>query len=248
MPFRKKAPTRSSIPKLQRQIDDIRAGRTSSLNLSTFEIDDNLSEIPDEIRELEGLRVLVVGENEINRLPSWLGDLPHLEQIDASDNPIMTLPYLPDIRWGINAETIERHGDKLDPAKIYAISIQNTTTMQATQNVFDLGRSGVLRLSNLSIGRTGIPRAESYESAKADWSILHLFESQLDEFLESQPYLSSLNIFGCPLGRVPEPIRGLQDLSVLGLTGTWPETIPDWLFEAPALTSLSLGCNGLVDL
>ena len=98
MPFRKKAPARSSISKLQSQIDEIRAGRASWLDLSDYTLDERLTELPDEIRGLEGLRRLYIGENEIYILPPWLGDLPDLEEIDTSDHPMTARQQLPHIR------------------------------------------------------------------------------------------------------------------------------------------------------
>ena len=249
MPSRKKAPTRSPIPELQSQIDDIRVGRASLLDLSADAVGERLSAIPHEIRGLAGLRTLALGDNDIVELPSWLGDLPDLEEVDLSSHSMEALPSLRSgIRFGVTAETISNCGDKLDLAQVYAVSIEPRTSAGAAQRVFDLGRSDALRLSKLLIKRTGIPRGENRESARINWPLFDLLNSRIENFLESQPSLSSLNLFGFPLGRVPEPIRELQNLTEIILTGAWPEAIPDWLFEAPALISLWLGCNGLTDL
>ncbi len=120
MPSGEGARTRSSIPRLQSQIDAIHAGRTSSLDLSDSALGERLTEVPDEIRGLEGLRTLVVGYSAIDRLPSWIGDLPHIEEIDTSHHPIAALPYRPNIRWSIHAETLILCSDALDPAQVYA--------------------------------------------------------------------------------------------------------------------------------
>jgi hypothetical protein len=248
VPFRRRAPTRPSVTKLLRsQIYEVRAGRASSLDLSRRRVGLRLTEVPDEIRELEGLRTLVIGDNNIDRLPSWLVDLPHLEEIDTLAHPMAELPALPDIRWAVDAETVIRCGDTLDPAKVYAISIDDHTSSQAIGEIFDLGRRKALRLSKLLIG-TFVTTETSREPAKARWPLFSFFDSQIDEFLESQHGLSLLSLLGCPLGRIPEPIRGLRALTDLTLSGVWPRTIPDWLFEAPALTYLDLGFNGLTDL
>jgi hypothetical protein len=127
------AHARSSIPRLQSQIDAIHAGRTSSLDLSDSALGERLTEVPDEIRGLEGLRTLVVGYSAIDRLPSWIGDLPHIEEIDTSHHPIAALPYRPNIRWSIHAETLILCSDALDPAQVYAISIRPETSSQAVR-------------------------------------------------------------------------------------------------------------------
>ena len=157
------------------------------------------------------------------------------------------LPDLPDILWGVDAETIIRFADELDPANVYAVSIENRTSRQAIAKVFDLDRSKAFKLSTLEIGYS-ITHGVSRESAKAEWPLLSLLDSKIDEFLESQRDLSRLSLVSFPIGRIPDPIHGLHALTSLILGAVWPETIPDWLFEAPALTYLYLGFNSLTDL
>lgn len=244
MPFRKKAPARSPLPwGLQNQIDAVRAGRESSIHL--FEV--GLTEVPDEIRGLRGLRTLTVGD-QIKTLPSWLGDLPHLEKIDISTHPMTALPALPNIRWGIDVEAIIRCGDTLDPSKVYYICIEPDTSMRAMLRAFELSRSGMLRLSRLSITRRQIIRDASRQATEAEWPILNWLKANIDEFLEAQKNLSYLSLWGCPLGRVPEATCTLQALTDLVMARIWAETYPDRLFEAPNLTRLGLPFNDLADL
>jgi hypothetical protein len=137
VPFRKKALTSSSLPeRLQRQIDAVRAGRASSIALD----DSGLTEVPDEIRELEGLKFLDVAADGIKTLPPWLGDLPSLEKINTVYHPMSAIPALPNIQWAINAETIIRCDETLDPAKIYWLSIKPQASIQAV-----LKRSNLLK-------------------------------------------------------------------------------------------------------
>ena len=232
MPDKNETQARSSIPALQRQIDDIRAGRASSLNLAYHIIHERLTQVPHEIRGLEGLRKLDLGNNQIDTLPPWLGDLPHLEKISTLGRPMLALPLLPNIQWGVEAETIIRCSNELDPANVYAIAIRPGTSSKAMREVFDLGRRRTLRLSKLLIERT-ITSNEIRASAEAKWTHLDLLNSQVDEFLESQPSLSWLALFGYPLGRIPEAIRELQALKSLCLVRIQSETFPDWLFERP---------------
>jgi GTPase SAR1 family protein len=80
---------------------------------------------------------------------------------------------------------------------------------------------------------------------KRKWPFFDIINSQLDEFLEAQQELRHLVLFGCPIGRIPEPIRRMRALTRIMLTGVWPAAIPDWLFEAPELMSVNLGFNDL---
>jgi Leucine-rich repeat (LRR) protein len=242
VPFRKKAPARPLSERLKREIDEVRAGRASSITLKG-----RLTKVPDEIRELEGLRSLVVDSGEIETLPSWLADLPHLEVIDISSHPMAALPDLPNVQWSVDAETIIRCDDTLNPAKICAICITPDTSSQAARRTFDLARSSMLSVSGLSIGNY-VWNSESRQSIEARWPALDRIKSNIEKFLESQRDLFFLHIWGCPLGRVPEAIRTLQHLTDLALVHLWPETYPDWLFEVPALTKLSFRYSGLTDL
>lgn len=157
------------------------------------------------------------------------------------------LPDLPGIRWGVDAETVIQCGAQLDLAKVDAISIEGQTSSQAIRRVFDLGRSRALRLSGLLISNV-ITYGESRDSAEDHWPFLRLLNSGLDELLESQNRLSWLSLSGCPLGRIPEPIRGLHALTDLILPGIWPKAIPGWLFEIPGLTLLNLANDHLDNL
>jgi internalin A len=105
----------------------------------------------------------------------------------------------------------------------------------------------MLRLSRLSISRK-IVTEESRQSTEAEWPLLGLLKSNIEEFLETQRNLFDLSLFGCPLGRAPEAIRTLHELANLQLARTWFETYPDWLFELPALTALDFRFSDLTDL
>jgi len=221
-------------PRIQRQIDDVLAGRSTALSLEKYG-SDQLTEVPQEIRELTGLRVLYLGNSDFERLPSWLDELPNLEEIDISRAQITAPPsFLPNVRWGVDAQQILSFGNQLDPSKISAISIGSGASQQAIHHVFDLGRSGALELSAFSVS-TGIPRDYGPEQLKGQWPFLDIIDSQLDEFLEARQELRALVLFGCPISRIPEPIRRLRALTSMMLAGLWPVAVPDWLFEAPEL-------------
>jgi internalin A len=231
----------------QRDIDNVRAGRSTSLWLGAFELD-GLTEVPEQIRGLTGLRSLSLAFIRIESLPPWLAELPNLETIDISQGELLTFPsFLPRVRWSVSAEQILRFGDQLDPGKVSEIRITNETPRMAIQHAFDLGRGGALDLSSFSVADPMHMNDGPYEM-KDWWPFFDVIDSQLDEFLEGCQGLSHLNLYGCPIGRVPEPIRRLPALTGISLTGVWPGAIPGWLFEVPRLTSLGLGSNDLSDL
>ena len=183
----------------QRQIDDVRAGRSTTLRLPG-----NLTELPEETRELTTLRSLSLRRCHIERLPSWLEELPNLEGIDITSATLSTFPSsLPMIRWTVDAEQILRFSGQLEPRNVSEISISPKTPRQAIQHVFDLGQSSSLELLALSVS-TPINYNGDPGEQKTKWPFFDVIDTQLDEFLSACPVLHRLFLYGCPIGRIPE--------------------------------------------
>jgi hypothetical protein len=159
MPSNRKKMASALPAALQERIDAVRTGSSTELSLWAPK-EDKLTEIPQEVRELTGLRSLSLGDPSFNALmgsstsirtlPPWLDELPNLESINiiGADSITFSSP-LPDVHWRVDAEQIPKFGDLLDPAKISTISIRPQMSRNAIQLVFDLGRSGALAISGL---------------------------------------------------------------------------------------------------
>jgi hypothetical protein len=247
MPGKNNAGASPRDPQIQQRIDDVLAGRSTDLSLRAFGRG-RLTEVPPEIRGLTALRSLSLRGTDIETLPSWLEELPNLEKIDISGVRIAAFPtFLPNVRLGVDAKIIPGFGDRLDPSKIYSISVDEETPGQAIQHVFDLSRNGALKLSKFeAVAPIDLP--PDREQMKSRWPSFDIICTQLDEFLDAQEELRSLALHGLPIGRTPEPIRRMRALTGLTLTGVWPDVIPGWLFEAPELRRLFLGYNDLSTL
>jgi internalin A len=255
MPSNRKKMASALPAALQERIDAVRTGSSTELSLWAPK-EDKLTEIPQEVRELTGLRSLSLGDPSFNALmgsstsirtlPPWLDELPNLESINiiGADSITFSSP-LPDVHWRVDAEQIPKFGDLLDPAKISTISIRPQMSRNAIQLVFDLGRSGALAISGLFIAASLVGGRKEQEKV---WPFFDTINSQLDEFLEANKELRELELYKCPIGRIPEPVRQLRALESIFMGGVWPAIIPDWLFEAPELTSLNLAANNLRDL
>jgi internalin A len=247
VPAKRKRSATALNPEAQRQIDGIRAGRSTALQLDQPDLD-HLGEAPEEIRELTAIRSLRLIDKGTDRLPSWLSELPNLDEVDISFTGILAFPsFLPGVRWSVTGEQILSFGSKLEPDKIAGISIGTMTSRRAIKLTFGLRRSDALDLSRFSVAVGRFIETDPYEM-KERWPFFDDIDSGLDKFLEACQGLRSLNLSGCPIGRIPEPIRQLRAATEISLTGVWPGAIPGWLFEAPELTSLKLGFNDLSDL
>lgn len=232
---------------LKKQIDDIRAGRSTSLSLLSYDSDKSIK-IPHEIRGLAGLRSLSLGEGVVGKFPSWLNDLPSLQTIDISRATITTIPsYSQNFRWRVDAEQVLSFAHTLNPGQIFAILIHGRTSQQAIQHVFNLGRQHALDISEFSLRAPAIIRDDP-KAQKRSWPFYDTINSGISEFLDAARELRKLEILGYPVDRIPDSIRQLRALEEIVMVGMWPAVIPDWLFEAPQLKSINLAINNIVDL
>jgi hypothetical protein len=234
MPSNRKKMASALPAALQERIDAVRTGSSTELSLWAPK-EDKLTEIPQEVRELTGLRSLSLGDPSFNALmgsstsirtlPPWLDELPNLESITiiCADSITFSSP-LPDVHWRVDAEQIPKFGDLLDPAKISTISIRPQMSRNAIQLVFDLGRSGALAISGLFIAASSVGGRKEQEKV---WPFFDTINSQLDEFLEANKELRELELYKCPIGRIPEPVRQLRALESIFMGGVWPAIIPD---------------------
>ena len=205
-------------------------------------------ELPEEIRDLTGLRSIFLRDIRIERLPSWLDELPSLEEIDISDAEISKLPsFLPRVRWSVNSEQILSLGSQLPLNRIFGISINTEASQKAIRHAFDLTQNNALKLSAFTVS-TDITLGTTPEQQRELWQSFDAINLRLDEFLEACQGLRRINLFGFPIRRIPEPIRRLRALTDVYLSAVWPNSIPDWLFEMPELRSLSLDVNDLSEL
>ena len=234
----------SSNSDLQKQIDDVIAGRSASVEFSARTLE-NIAEVATELRQLRGLKSLVLKGSEISSLPAWLGDLPDLEKIDTRQNRQVPIPPWPGVRWGVDAERIVK--GEVDVDKVYAVAIDPEISSEGIRYIFDLGEAGALRLTEFSIKKF-IDVTENREKARANCSFADLVDSRIETFITSQRDLQVLELWGCPIYRIPEAISRLESITDLTLAGVWPENIPAWLFRLRGLTSLSLAGNGLSSL
>ena len=232
-------------PAIRRQIDAVLAGRSTALTLDRLRRDD-LPELLPEIRKIGGLlQFLSLEGARFEGFPSLLEELPNLTAIDLKNAEITDLPRsLPNVRLSVNARQLISLGDRVNPNNIFAIRISWKETPQAIEHMFDLGQSRALSISEFYFSADASPNADGRQQMHSR-SFFRLIDSRLDDFLETQPGIRKLALFGLPIGRIPDPIHRMQALTEAWLTGIQLFEIPDWLFEAPQLTSLNLSFNNL---
>ena len=225
----------------ERDIQAVVDGSSDTLDLGRSLHYGALRELPPAVRQLTGLRTLRLAGSGLAKLPSWLAELPLLEIIDARGCPLRTMPPMPWVRWALDADRLHAFRTAIDPTRASHVAIGPGESPAAIAYVAGLARQGRLTLTELTV------EVPPWGPA-ATWANLEAVVEHLDEIIANSPQLRALGLVDCPLGRVPESIRGLRRLSHLRLSRVLPGELPDWLFDLPALTALDLSRNGLSDL
>lgn len=230
-----------SMTVFERAIQAVADGSSDTLDLGRGLHYGSVRELPQAVRQLSNLRTLRLAGSGLAKLPAWLAELPVLEIIDARGCPLRTMPPMPWVRWALDADRLHVFRTAIDPTRVYGLAIGPAEREDAIAYAAGLARQGRLELTELAVE---VPPW----GPPATWGNLEVIGERLDEIIANSPRLRTLGLVDCPLGRVPESIRGLLLLSDLRLSHVMPGELPDWLFDLPALTVLDLSRNGLSDL
>jgi hypothetical protein len=80
---------------IRKRIDEVRRGRKKRLSLSPWELGGPIDEIPDEVFELHQLEELNLYGNNIRFIPERIRELTNLKLLLVGRNPIEKLPDIP---------------------------------------------------------------------------------------------------------------------------------------------------------
>jgi hypothetical protein len=113
----------------------------------------SLMVVPSSVRELTHLRRLHLYQNELTELPGWLGELDRLELLDAADNRITTVP---EELWLSRIGVIRLYGNPLDVGAYVDAYIERFNSAVRTGDfggfVAALAPDAVLRFEGMPIG------------------------------------------------------------------------------------------------
>ena len=79
---------------VKQRIAEAAASGATALYLSNFD----LTEVPEEIRQLASLEELWLDSNRITKVPGWLAKLPRLKYVSLVENPLTSLPDRPNVK------------------------------------------------------------------------------------------------------------------------------------------------------
>ncbi|GAB2598123.1 hypothetical protein Aab01nite_73960 [Paractinoplanes abujensis] len=228
-------------------------GRSDSLALGLLLALAEIHGVPKTVSHLSQVRVLTSDEiampdRQPIAIPDWLGELPHLTQVDARGYSPTSLPVELPVRWGLDADSVLRFARGIDAASLEAVDISEDTSAAALHHLLAFAEGGELALSSLEVGQVVWGDRPDHEQQLSHWEHVPWLEANIDRLLAALPGLRKLSFFGCPLRRVPEPVRAMSGLTDLTLGGLWPESWPDWIFDLRSLRSLDLSFNRMTDL
>jgi uncharacterized membrane protein YgcG len=209
---------------LRRVVGEGVADLIGGLDLSN----NNLERLPSEIGQLHELNVLLVTHNRLTKLPPALTELRKLRVLNLADNP--TLRHIPP--------------EVLQLSELTYLDLARTNLQQLPPEIRRLGK-----LSRLHVPRNQLKNLPKEIGQLGQLSKLHA--SRNDELAELPPEigqlheLTELHVSNCKLTRLPPEIGQLKNLATLHLSDNNLTVLPPEIGQLRELKRLDLKRNKL---
>lgn len=182
-----------------------------------------LTEIPDEIYDLQQVMTLDLENNRLYEVPPRLSKIPSLKWILLAGNPIQHLPEGLGATLVIDIDTYFRCRGKHSMEGV-ALEVRSGSTLESiTALIADLSKGGGPRKLRLSTNESG-PRKRLAPSVGMQ---------KLLDALGNFHFVEFLLIRDISLSLLPQGIRNMHGLSELYLSNVGLEELPEWLDELP---------------
>ncbi|MFE9658855.1 COR domain-containing protein [Streptomyces sp. NPDC005955] len=252
-------------------ISQCRASRSDRLELSGLV----LPELPESIRELSHLEVLVVEDVGLRALPDWLFDMTHLAVLSVARTGLRTLPEAIGRLTGLRILALndnlltalpESIGDlgrlqeldvafnQLERLPDSLSRLTSLASLKATGNTLETlppDLDGLTSLRSLRLGRNRLSALPEDIGRLGHLVFLSVHANRLTGLPHSFRHLTDLHsllIWDNPLCSVPPQIAELTTLTNLDLTHCGLTEVPGWLGHLPQLINLILDQNRLTEL
>jgi internalin A len=211
---------------LQR-IDDAQLHNPKKLSLSGAQ----LSTLPPEVFELEGLEELNLSGNGWTSLPEAVTRLGNLKRLNLQENRLLTLPD--SISGMENLTELVLRRNKLESLPASLSRLKKLRSLDVGYNRIRTLYPSVAQIENLEVLRlTGNPLESLQEW---DWA-------------ERLHKLTTLSLGGCGLKEVPDFVGHLHNLTALHLAHNEITVFPDCLYGLTGLKKLDLHDNRLKEI
>jgi len=208
-----------------------------------------LTEIPEPIKYLSSLKILIFRYNQLTTLPEWIGNLFSLESLNLNVNNIKMLPETIDSLVSLKELLLWKNKLKALPKRIGCLSKLERINLRLNQleTLPDtIGNLSSLRELNLHDNKLHyLPETVGYlnslETLNLSWNELRALPSTIGKLT----VLKVLDLERNELTAIPEEIGSLKSLKVLNLSDNKLDIIPDTIGNLTSLQYLYLSRNKL---
>ena len=208
-----------------------------------------LTEIPEPIKYLSSLKILIFRYNQLTTLPEWIGNLFSLESLNLNVNNIKMLPETIDSLVSLKELLLWKNKLKALPKRIGCLSKLERINLRLNQleTLPDtIGNLSSLRGLNLHDNKLHyLPETVGYlnslETLNLSWNELRALPSTIGKLT----VLKVLDLERNELTAIPEEIGSLKSLKVLNLSDNKLDIIPDTIGNLTSLQYLYLSRNKL---
>lgn len=211
-----------------------------------------LTNLPDAIRNLSSLKVLILRYNQIINLPEWIGSLKSLEYLNLNVNNIYKLPESIGSLSPLIELSLWKNELKSLPKSIgnlISLELLNLRLNQLESIPDVIGRLSSLKDLNLHDNKlTFIPQTigslKSLEKLNLSWNELETIPESIGELSS----LKTLDLGRNNLTSIPDAISSLYALETLNLSENRLKSVPKTIGLLSSLQNLNLSRNELTSL
>jgi internalin A len=204
-----KRPSARALAEATRRITECRNRHTLSLDLSGL----NLTQLPEELRDLLWLKELNLQNNHLTQIPDWVGNLTSLNILNAYKNPLETI--LTDFTRLVDLKTLRIGGGKSSAVTKSLGSLQQLETLALSHQCLAEIPTWVRRLKNLTT-----------------LSVSGNYLTKLPTWLENLEKLERLDVSDNYIRALPKSILELKSLKTLHLDENPKLSLPNGILKS----------------
>ena len=219
-------------------------------NLTSLNIrENNLKKLPTFIGDLKNLTSLDISFNNLEELPTFIGDLKNLTSLDIEKNNLIELPTFIGELSNLTSLSIRKNYQKELPTFIGELS--NLTSLDISFNNLNglpVFIGGLKNLTTLCIGGNNLNELPAFIGEMKNLTSLYNTNNNLKElptFIGDLKNLTSLSFGGNKLKELPTFLGELSKLTSLNIRGNNLNELPSFIGKLKNLTLLSIGGNNL---
>ncbi|APJ04245.1 leucine-rich repeat domain-containing protein [Silvanigrella aquatica] len=188
------------------------------INLS----DNNLSKIPEELRELNKLKTIILNGNKINEIPSWFAEeFPDLEDLRLTSCSLQEFPK--NVLLLNKLKKLELRNNRLTSLPENIKNLQKLDRLELNNNKFSIFPEELLLLKNLTIldlGNNNISILPERVRNLRKLKQFHLFHNQIAALPKSIVQMNNLESFDLGQNKftaVPLEIKEMEGIKYLSI-------------------------------